>query len=161
MTATRSDLAFDVPGRPVPQGSKGAYFNRRTGRTNIVETTRGLRAWRDVVTATAMHHAKQAGWRTPDRHVGLFVVLGFVLPSPVRMRGDGATTRPDLDKLTRAVFDAMTDAHIWHDDAQVTACIATKRYAAGDKPIGVRILISPASDLVGELSTMGTGTTDA
>jgi crossover junction endodeoxyribonuclease RusA len=152
MTATRSDLAFHVPGRPIPQGSKGAYFNRRTGRTNIVETTRGLRAWRDVVTATAMHHAKRLRWQTPDRHRSIIVELRFALPSPVRMRGNAATTRPDLDKLTRAVLDAMTDAHIWHDDAQVTGIIATKRYAHGDTPIGVDILVLPTED---------TGTSDA
>lgn len=29
------------------------------------------------------------------------------------------TVAPDIDKMTRAVFDALTDAHVWHDDAQV------------------------------------------
>ena len=29
------------------------------------------------------------------------------------------TVAPDLDKLTRAVFDALTGANVWADDAQV------------------------------------------
>jgi crossover junction endodeoxyribonuclease RusA len=29
------------------------------------------------------------------------------------------TVAPDVDKLTRAVFDALTEAHVWYDDAQV------------------------------------------
>lgn len=86
-------------------------------------------------------------------------MLAFLLPAPIRSRGDGATTRPDLDKLTRAVFDALTDAHIWHDDAQVVGLVATKRYAPPDKPLGVRIAIHPAGVLDRDLtlSTSDTG----
>jgi crossover junction endodeoxyribonuclease RusA len=50
---------------------------------------------------------------------------------------------PDLDKLVRSIFDAMTDAGVWLDDAQVVKVVASKAYVApGDRP-GVHISLAP------------------
>jgi len=38
------------------------------------------------------------------------------------------TVKPDLDKLTRAVMDALTQAGAWTDDTRVTRIEAQKRY---------------------------------
>ena len=48
------------------------------------------------------------------------------------------TVAPDLDKLVRCVCDAITDAGLWRDDAQVVTLHAAKRY--GRIP-GVRITV--------------------
>jgi hypothetical protein len=40
---------------------------------------------------------------------------------------------PDLDKLARSVFDALTRV-VFHDDAQVVDLVATKRYATVGEP---------------------------
>lgn len=36
---------------------------------------------------------------------------------------------PDIDKLVRAVGDALSDARVWGDDSQVVKLVAFKRYA--------------------------------
>ena len=36
---------------------------------------------------------------------------------------------PDLDKLLRSTFDAITTAGVWRDDAQVVVVSASKSYA--------------------------------
>ena len=61
-------------------------------------------------------------------------------------RGTARTERPDLDNLLKAVMDAMTEARVWHDDAQVTTIEATKMR---DEVPGVSILLRTVPD--GEL----------
>jgi crossover junction endodeoxyribonuclease RusA len=38
--------------------------------------------------------------------------------------------RPDLDKLVRAVLDALSEAGVWRDDAQVVSVVARKAYGS-------------------------------
>src|ERR1700743_3061951 len=49
--------------------------------------------------------------------------------------------KPDVDKLTRAVFDSLT-AIIWEDDAQVVKVDAIKRYAPRLERTGATITIT-------------------
>jgi Holliday junction resolvase RusA-like endonuclease len=44
----------------------------------------------------------------------------------------------DVEKLVRAIYDSLTDARVWGDDAQVVQEASSKRY--GPRP-GVRILV--------------------
>jgi len=48
------------------------------------------------------------------------------------------TVAPDLDKLVRAICDAITDTGLWRDDSQVVMITAAKRYSS---PPGVHIAI--------------------
>lgn len=62
----------------------------------------------------------------------VFVSLDFYLDRPQYLKPDQHkpyTKTPDLDKLCRAVLDALTIAGVLHDDAQVDALRATKSYA--------------------------------
>ena len=47
-----SRLKLFVPGRPVPQGSKTAFVNKKTGRTVVVDKDMRLPEWRMKITAT-------------------------------------------------------------------------------------------------------------
>ena len=42
-------------------------------------------------------------------------------------------TKPDEDNLTKLIYDAITDAQIWHDDAQVCCKLVTDKYASKEK----------------------------
>ena len=53
--------------------------------------------------------------------------------------------KPDVDNYAKAVMDAMTDAGVWDDDAQVAQLTATKRWGG----IG-RIEIILTRGVVGE-----------
>jgi len=51
-------------------------------------------------------------------------------------------TRPDVDKLARAVNDALTTAGVIYDDSQITRIIAAKRYADPHEAPGVTIAVT-------------------
>jgi crossover junction endodeoxyribonuclease RusA len=121
-----------VYGRPVPQGSK-RVVNGRLLDVNAVE----LRSWRSDI---AHGWADQVG--LPAFSGPVSVTLTFFFPRPLGHWGKKGLlpsaprvpqVRPDLDKLVRAVLDALTGA-AFHDDAQVWEIVARKRYADSDPP---------------------------
>ncbi len=61
--------------------------------------------------------------------------VSFFMPRPKRLKGDDPIphiAKPDTDNLLKAVMDAMTDARVWKDDAQVYAIKSGKWYAEGE-----------------------------
>lgn len=139
-----------VPGIPAPQGSK-----RHVGNGRMIESSKRLPAWRKTVTEAVV----AAGWhREPLLTEPLWLELLFYLPRPQRHFGTGRnagvvkpgasalrpTSKPDLDKLTRAVMDALTEAGAWRDDSQVIDLLASKVYADVDDHPGVLIILREA-----------------
>ncbi len=127
-------ITFFVPGVPRPQGSKS-----RDRDGNMYESSRGLRPWRDAVGWIARARNTQAMQDGP-----FAVHCRFVMPRPQAMAKTKPTPphtkKPDVDKIARAILDAITG--VWFkDDSQVTCLVATKRYAEfGEKP-GVHITV--------------------
>ena len=132
-------MSFTVRGVAVPQGSMRAYpVTRKTGKRGVAVThsaSAKLRAWREAIAWSA--RATGAGPIAGDAAVRL--ALEFVLPRPrahydragalkATHRDDEHTVRPDLDKLVRAVLDALTGI-AYADDAQVMSLIARKWWA--------------------------------
>lgn len=145
-----------VPGQPVPQGSKSGFVNKKTGRVQIVDKDVRLPAWRMKVTAHArdaiQHHTVALDYPL-DGPVG--VRIDFVMPRPKGHYGTGKNTSilkpsapthpasmPDLDKLLRAIFDALTDAQVWRDDGQVVWCHTAKHYDGPTWPGGIGVHIT-------------------
>lgn len=125
-------LQFQANGEPRPEGSMRLQY--QNGEPRIVHD-RGaeLNAWRSTVRAAALRAL--AGAPMIDRYVPVCLAVEFVLP---RARGRGRRTDlelpsqyPDVDKLARAVADALSGA-AYHDDAQVVELSASKRYANDD-----------------------------
>jgi len=134
-TATREISVF-VPGRPAPQGSK-----RYLGRGVMVESSKAVKPWRADVRA-AMLDADGSPKAYFDGPVA--VRLTFVMPRPSatpKKRTPPAIKKPDLDKLERAVLDAIGSAGCWRDDAQVVSLIASKRLAEIDEAPGCWIVV--------------------
>jgi Holliday junction resolvase RusA-like endonuclease len=104
--------------------AKGNISRNRAGAS--YDRTKGLRAWTDSI------HVECRRARGPDRDrvmCGQVAVrLVFYLPRPKRMRRPAPTVKPDLDKLARAVLDALSGV-AYEDDAQVCHLVATKHYA--------------------------------
>lgn len=133
-------LDFFVEGTPVPQGSKNAYV--RGGRAVLVDANARLKPWRALVREAAEDAIADADWETLDEPCRVY--LGFTMPCPKRPRWDVPAVKPDLDKLTRAVFDALTDAGVWRDDSRVVDMKVTKRYEGEDGEIpGVWVEVEP------------------
>lgn len=119
---------FFVPGVPAPQGSKRAFVV--AGKARLVESSKACRPWRDSVRSAALEAIGGAApWLGP---VALRIV--FVLPRPAtvpKARRGWPATKPDLDKLVRAVLDACTHA-LFADDSQVVEVTARKWYVGAD-----------------------------
>jgi crossover junction endodeoxyribonuclease RusA len=114
-----------VPGHAAPQGSK-----RHVGHGVIVESSTRLKPWRSDVQSRLMDADGQPLVKFDSSPVKLS--LEFVLKRPVstpKRATPQAAKKPDLDKLIRAVADAITDAGIWRDDSQIVMLQANKRLA--------------------------------
>jgi crossover junction endodeoxyribonuclease RusA len=126
-----------VEGVPVPQGSF-----RHVGNGRIISANPKLNTWRDTI---AQQIATQTAHRLIEAPIRLQLV--FTLPRPKSVpigRRATPTTKPDLDKLTRAVMDAISlerYCQVIKDDSLVTDLHAAKRYA-DHTPAGVTILIT-------------------
>ena len=123
-------VRFIVAGLPVPQGSLRPVpgRGRLAGRTMLVPDNEAeLHRWRrHVAQSCSMVYSR------PATSTAWSVRLVFTLPRPLSVssrRRPLPTVRPDLDKLVRAVLDALTGV-LFADDAQVVALIATKAYGA-------------------------------
>jgi Holliday junction resolvase RusA-like endonuclease len=54
--------------------------------------------------------------------------------------------KPDIDKLTRAILDGLTDGGLLADDARVVELHITKRYPTPGDPTGVGIDVTEWSN---------------
>jgi Holliday junction resolvase RusA-like endonuclease len=55
------------------------------------------------------------------------------------------TTKPDVDKLLRALLDSMTGV-VFVDDSQVTKCQVEKRFGSPERSV-ISVEPSPAPDM--------------
>lgn len=149
------EIVFFAAGAPAPQGSK-----THIGHGVMVESSKRVKPWRGTVRTAAIKALDGQQPRTGP----LEVWLRFIMPRPKshlrqgRAQTDGwrllpfaprqHTGKPDVDKLVRAVLDALTGA-CWCDDAQVVAVHGEKGYAYRGAPTpGVYVLIRPAVALL-------------
>lgn len=123
-------ISFTVRGTPMPKGSTtkmpgGAYVpaGSTTSRAKMGQ-------WREDV----RHEAQRSmGERPPFMGaIRLFVEFNLMPPrTTIRKYQWGwlpHTRKPDVDKLLRAVCDALTGV-VWRDDAQVCVVAMNKHYA--------------------------------
>jgi Holliday junction resolvase RusA-like endonuclease len=125
-------IHFDVLGDPVTKGDKrvGQYGQLYEARAHE------LKAWRDLVAYSAVAARRGFTFDAPAH-----VALEFRL----RRGGDGYGKKNDVDKLARAVLDALVDGRLLHDDALVTRLLSMKE-PAGDGPPGVRVTVLDAQE---------------
>ena len=143
-------MKITVHGRPQQQGSSKAFVvrDRRTGKPRAIVTSDNrteLQAWREAVRTESQTAAIDEGGYRDTGPVGLRIT--WRLPRPKRARaGELPATRPDIDKLERAILDALTGT--WYrDDGQVTDVEKRKRYAAAGDPPSVEIeMTAPAEE---------------
>lgn len=120
-------IEFRVEGQPIPQGSM-KVFNGHV----VHSQGSALAVWRSAIS----YSARKAG-AFPKKDA-MTITMAFIMQKPKTVKRDYPTVPPDLDKLIRAVLDALT-AVAYVDDSQVCEIYATKGY--GLVP-GVRIQIA-------------------
>lgn len=127
-------LSLSVPGKPAPQGSI-TLWRAADGSERAKHPT-----------STVAHRNLMVGmlgevWTLPPLVCPVSVRLRFVFPflrkhyrtgrHAHQLRDDAPAihdTTPDLDKLVRLVFDALTVAGVWRDDCQACDVSAAKRW---------------------------------
>lgn len=146
-------IQFFVPGRPAPQGSK-----RHVGRGILIESSKEVGPWRERIALAAHSHAE----RLSTGPVG--IRLDFVMPRPKsapKRTTPAATKRNgDIDKLSRAVLDALSSI-VFADDAQVVRLEATKRIAEIGETPGVSIALDECGPVLpGRINSEAAGATN-
>jgi Holliday junction resolvase RusA-like endonuclease len=102
-----------------------------------------LTTWRTAVAKAA----KAAGAQPVHKDVPLRVDMTFWLPKPKTVTREKPTAKIDLDKLIRAVNDALggsTQPVAFTDDGQIVHMEVFKHYADESNPVGVLVRISLA-----------------
>lgn len=134
-------LTVTVLGIPVPQGSIRNAGRGRTFHSNDAK----LRPWRENVAWNVREDMLTQGFTAPiDGPVE--VRASFTLPRPksaprARWAPD---KKPDLDKLSRALLDALVLGGALVDDAQVVTLQASKVYPTDGNLPGVTFVVLPA-----------------
>jgi Holliday junction resolvase RusA-like endonuclease len=118
------ELMLDVfvPGAPIPQGSLSQGRNGQLYWSN----TKTLRPWRKAMTNIIQAFMPRDLGDGYDDAVR--VELQFFHKRGVSVKRKHKITAGDLDKLTRAVLDSLTDSKIISDDSRVTQLVCSKEY---------------------------------
>ncbi len=146
-------VSFVVRGLPAPQGSK-----RHVGKGIMVESSKRVKPWRENVAREAA-----AAWGGRPLHAGpVAVEYVFIASRPARLRlkppknpkragppkpREWPTSRQvgDLEKLIRAVNDALTGV-VLVDDSQIVEFTRSIKVYDYDEPPGVRVVVMEAGD---------------
>jgi Holliday junction resolvase RusA-like endonuclease len=143
-------LTFRVYGVALPKGNMKPFLAKGMKFPIVTESNRNVKSWQQLI-AEGASHALQA-LPEADRALllyGVRVSVAFFLPRPQAFKKRGVFVphikAPDVDKLARAVLDALS-AVTYCDDRQVTELIAGKYYAevAGPAYVDVRVEQAPA-----------------
>jgi Holliday junction resolvase RusA-like endonuclease len=130
-------VSFTAFGSPVGQGSKRIVPTKAGPR--VIEANPNTRLWRDSMRFDAAEEMMNG--ELEMAHFPVAVRMLFFLVRPKSHYGTGrnagvlkssapryAAVAPDLDKLARAVLDALTGT-VFHDDRQVVDLVCGKVYA--------------------------------
>ena len=136
-------VTFAVPGIPIRQGSKQAFTNG--SKTWLVEANKAVYPWREKVAHSAQIAMDLHKLAAFDGAVGL--EIEFIMPKPKTVTRQLPTAKPDLDKLIRAINDAITGI-CFTDDARVVRITAGKYYARFGEPGAIITVTELDNDLV-------------
>ncbi|MDP0498703.1 MAG: RusA family crossover junction endodeoxyribonuclease [Verrucomicrobiota bacterium JB022] len=145
-----SRITFEVLGEPKGQ-PRQKYFAVRTARGTQARAVTPPTAndWKTAVKVAVRPHLPAIPILGPVR---LTAVYRFARPkvhynkSGLSKKGRESywhTGKPDRDNIEKATLDALSDAGLWHDDAQVCDGSISKRYANPGELPGATIVVEP------------------
>lgn len=135
---TDTIVSVFVEGTPVPQGSMRAGRQGQLYYSNSAV----LKPWRKLITSVVAAALPEAHEPIdgPIKVSMIFYFPNLAKPKPFKL------SAPDVDKLTRAVLDGITDSKLYYDDSRVVWIDARKKYVTGSQLPGVHIEVSEISD---------------
>lgn len=146
-------IRFDVAGAPAPKGSARAVS--RGGRGVLVPSgsavnARKLASWKADLVDVAKRSARATPWFEP---VAIAIVFRFAARKgdldskgrPKRSSSPYVAVKPDVDKLLRSSFDALTAAGVvWSDDALAAVSYASRIYVVPGEWSGATFFVGAA-----------------
>lgn len=135
----RSEIVLTIPGTPAPKGSLRC---RRNPAHTLYEDNPRTKPWRDKIASAARNVTQHA-----DARQAIDVEITFTIDRPRSHYGTGRNAQTlkanapaypsthgtgDADKLERTILDALQDAGVLVNDAQVTDLCSRKRYVSPD-----------------------------
>ena len=117
-------IAFIVPGPPACKGSV-VSFRAPSGRIVTKTDSKNGKSWARAVAWSAL----SAGIAPLPKGVGVSVSVEYQFTAPIRGERGTPCVRPDVDKLARALLDALTGI-AYEDDGQVVSLTVRKLYGA-------------------------------
>lgn len=135
---------FFVNGKPQAQGNHRIAKRSRFSKSKLYDSNKNLKQWRRVVARAAVAE----GWVDRDLLDGpVQLSLDFYYPRPKSHYCKGGLrknaspwphkTGSDLDKLVRAIGDALTGV-VWTDDRRIVWCTSTRNWGSCH---GVRVTV--------------------
>jgi Holliday junction resolvase RusA-like endonuclease len=135
-------ISFFVSGTPVPQGSMKAFRVKNSDKIVMTHSNNKLAEWRNIISDMAINMSETHEWGIAERGEAIEVKMKFFFSRPASRKKDRCmTTRPDLDKLIRAVNDALTGI-LYEDDSQINIMLAEKCYITDNQIPGVSIIVT-------------------
>lgn len=114
-------MTIIVHGEPGPQGSK-----RFVGRGIMIESSPKVKPWREAVKWAALVAMGKTELLPGKPQIEMIkgpvtcrIVFTMKRPPTAPKSRKYPANAPDIDKLTRSTFDALTQAGVWEDDGRV------------------------------------------
>lgn len=129
---TPTIICFDVLGTPQSQGSLRAFVPKGWKRPILTSTNKDLKPWRQEVASNA-HTAMMDIFLSECIAGPVRVEAHFYFCRPKSRKKDRhKTSKPDLDKLARALLDAMAGT-VYANDSQVSQLWVSKFFDGSAK----------------------------
>lgn len=139
------ELTIRAIGTPARQGSKD-FKGMRHGKPVFIESDPELPQWRKDVITAATNAMRAVGWLRINEPCEVWMTFLLPRPKTIKRAYPDSKMDGDGDKYVRAIFDALTIAGVWKDDARAVDHHARKRYAEPGQPCGARIRVAAMSD---------------
>ena len=138
-----SQYTIKVRGIPAPQGSKNVT---RTGHL-YESSSKKLLAWRQAIKLVVLNDNMALGLTTPVKVSVVFLMprplihyVGGKRTNPLKPDApDWCATTPDIDKLLRSTYDALTQAGVIADDRLIVSGSQSKLYTSKEPGAIIRL----------------------
>ena len=131
-------FTFTVFGPPATKGSTRSFRSASTGAVVTMADCSKLPAWSQAVGWAA----RAARLPLVPRPAGVAVTLEVFSVRPKSAKQRVPSVKPDVDKVLRALLDALTGV-AYQDDAQVVAATVKKAYGSEAKAV---VTVSEVAD---------------
>jgi crossover junction endodeoxyribonuclease RusA len=133
-------ISFTVLGTPQSQGSVKAFIPKGWKRPVLTSDNPNLKSWRQGAASVAFAAMKQHGFPVSMAAVEIDATFYFAKPKSTSKRILHKITKPDCDKLVRALLDALTGV-VYADDSQVIGIVCRKRFGLPERvEVGIMAL---------------------